>query len=379
VKGTEAAAAEDEESDQAAMARPGGLDEESLRRVCEKVLGWLPKREKGGDAGLAVKKKFQREADAFEALQGSKIMGALGGAKDAVEKDEAHALAQKRADLEAAARRKNQEELELEECGPVSETLVVGEVVEGSSAAAAGLQAGQRLLSVGGLELETFTELVAELVKRCKDNLTETDPEAAEEEAAADERQRLRGKKPKNRGAVLPRDVEVRMELSGGRTGLFWDKLLPALEGYWEAGRESEFVGQDDGGGGGGSSEDGEQQPHKYLHVPKKYVQQYSYDKEEVDRVLASFKDPWGPVCVEVQECLFRRCGCVDGKGKRRVCVPPAPGFMCTRPALLLKVEVKLQRQKDAFDERARQDAEMQAVEDLARKVNGLDCAWLSG
>ena len=46
----------------------------------------------------------------------------------------------------------------------------------------------------------------------------------------------------------------------------------------------------------------------------------------------------------------FRRCACVDAFGHRRVCVPPAAGFMCTRPALLLKMEIKLQRQKDAHD-----------------------------
>jgi hypothetical protein len=30
----------------------------------------------------------------------------------------------------------------------------------------------------------------------------------------------------------------VRAAPSGGRAALFWDKLLPLLEGYWDAGRQ---------------------------------------------------------------------------------------------------------------------------------------------
>jgi hypothetical protein len=327
-----------------------GLSEDALRRVCEKVLGWLPKRAQGGDAGLEVKRRYQEMADAFEARKGEKIMAAVGGAKGAVEKDEAKVLAQKRADTAESKARAEAEALELLGCGPMAETLVVGEVVEGSAAMAAGLQVGQKVLSVGGQPVASFRALLDVLVARCRDKVTETDPEAAAEEEAADERAKARGKKPKNRGQVLPRDVEVLVELSGGNTGLFWDKLLPALEGYWQHGRDHD----DD-----------------QFTVPRKYVQQFPYNENEVDRVLSSFKDPWGPVTTELEECFFRRCGCLDDKGKRRVCVPPAPGYMCTRKALLLKVEVKLQRQKDAYDEKQRQAEEVAAVEEIARKVCG--------
>lgn len=31
----------------------------------------------------------------------------------------------------------------------------------------------------------------------------------------------------------------MRAELSGGDAALFWDKLLPLLEDYWDAGRQA--------------------------------------------------------------------------------------------------------------------------------------------
>ena len=68
-------------------------------------------------------------------------------------------------------------------------------------------------------------------------------------------------------------------------------------------------------------------------------MQSFDYDKDQVERVLSTFRDPWGSVCLE-REAMFKRCACVDDTGRRRVCVPPATGYMCKRPALLLKMEV---------------------------------------
>ncbi len=97
---------------------------------------------------------------------------------------------------------------------------------------------------------------------------------------------------------------------------MFWAKLMPLLEGYWAAGRDDPDA----------------------FPVPKRYAQAFPYERAEVERVLRSFTDPCGPVTKEAK-ANFRRCGCVDAGGRRRVCVPPAPGFMCTRRALLFKVK----------------------------------------
>ena len=59
--------------------------------------------------------------------------------------------------------------------------------------------------------------------------------------------------------------------------------------------------------------------------------------RNEVDHVVANFQDPYGQV-TRSKMCMFRRCMCVDQNGNRRVCVPPKPGWMCERKAMLLKM-----------------------------------------
>jgi len=41
---------------------------------------------------------------------------------------------------------------------------------------------------------------------------------------------------------------KVRAELSGGDAALFWDKLLPLLEGYWDAGRQARAQAEENEG-----------------------------------------------------------------------------------------------------------------------------------
>lgn len=59
---------------------------------------------------------------------------------------------------------------------------------------------------------------------------------------------------------------------------------------------------------------------------------------------------------------MFHRCGCVDENGKRRVCVPPMNGYMCTRDALLIKKELVRQREKDNKDDITKAEAEVQYI-----------------
>lgn len=53
--------------------------------------------------------------------------------------------------------------------------------------------------------------------------------------------------------------------------------------------------------------------------------------------MVANFQDPYG-VVTRSKMCMFKRCMCVDQNGDRRVCVPPKPGWMCERKAMLLKM-----------------------------------------
>ena len=93
--------------------------------------------------------------------------------------------------------------------------------------------------------------------------------------------------------------------------------------------------------------------------MPRRYLQYFDYERDEVDGVLERFQDPHGLVTYR-REALFRRCGCIDpDTGQRKVCVPPQQGFMCRRQALLLKAELTLERVKVDEEETKKDEAKI--------------------
>jgi len=122
----------------------------------------------------------------------------------------------------------------------------------------------------------------------------------------------------------------------------FWTQLLPLLEEYWLEGE----------------------------NVPRSYIKQFPFERNEVDHVVANFQDPYGQV-TRSKMCMFRRCLCVDQNGNRRVCVPPKPGWMCERKAYLLKMDICLEREKAERErvkrEKAAIEAAIEAGKDMAR------------
>ena len=69
--------------------------------------------------------------------------------------------------------------------------------------------------------------------------------------------------------------------------------------------------------------------------LPFGFKRRNTYTPDEVDEALEIFRDPYGLVGSLHVAGMLTRCGCKDpnddsGK-KKRVCVPPKPGFMCER------------------------------------------------
>ncbi|CAM9416847.1 unnamed protein product, partial [Discosporangium mesarthrocarpum] len=128
----------------------------------------------------------------------------------------------------------------------------------------------------------------------------------------------------------------------------FWDEMLPALEKASRARGTTEWAEDISGPRGRGTS--------------------FDYTREEVDRVLREYRDPAGRV-MRTQMQTFRRCGCIDAQGRRRVCVPPKVGWMCERKATLIKHDIILEREQA---ERQKQVAEQEDIDfriQLAKKI----------
>jgi len=120
----------------------------------------------------------------------------------------------------------------------------------------------------------------------------------------------------------------------------FWTQLLPILEEYWLEGE----------------------------NVPRGYVQQFPFERNEVDHVVANFQDPYGAV-TRKKMCMFKRCMCVDQNGNRRVCVPPKPGWMCERMACLLKMDICLEREKAERERVKREHAAIEAAQEAGKEM----------
>jgi hypothetical protein len=143
-----------------ASASPGGWPPELLAQAAEKVCGWAPTLEPGGEAGVAVHARFQAERDAVAGQEDAAVAARLGGggggrshsaaAAGAPPGDAAKEASAKRARLRDAQARQAREVDALAACGPRAPTLTVREATPGGAAAKAGLAPGQRIFMVRG-------------------------------------------------------------------------------------------------------------------------------------------------------------------------------------------------------------------------------------
>ncbi len=65
---------------------------------------------------------------------------------------------------------------------------------------------------------------------------------------------------------------------------------------------------------------------------------------------MTNYVDAYGHIFRSSVKIKFKRCCCVDQRGKKKVCVPPDDEFMCERQAVLIKMELvtaEARREKD--------------------------------
>jgi hypothetical protein len=77
------------------------------------------------------------------------------------------------------------------------------------------------------------------------------------------------------------------------------------------------------------------------------FTRSFPYKREETQEALRDYEDVTGKVYIQHPKCRFRRCCCVDLEGKKKVCVPPAFGWMCERPAVMLKAHLVTGRNQE--------------------------------
>lgn len=73
----------------------------------------------------------------------------------------------------------------------------------------------------------------------------------------------------------------------------------------------------------------------------------FPYSRDDTNEALHDYEDVTGKVYFQHPKCRFQRCCCVDTQGKKRVCVPPAFGWMCERPAVMLKAHLLTERNQE--------------------------------
>ena len=110
----------------------------------------------------------------------------------------------------------------------------------------------------------------------------------------------------------------------------FWELYLPKLEHRWNSG----------------------------IHKARGCTS-FPFGREETEAEMSAFKDPYGGI-LRTERVMFKRCGCVDSDGKRRVCVPPVVGYMCSRKALLVKRDIVLERERVERERKRRENASIE-------------------
>jgi len=98
----------------------------------------------------------------------------------------------------------------------------------------------------------------------------------------------------------------------------FWSNFIPSMEAIW-------------------ANTDGS-------NLKEGAMYSLPYERQDIEQALNKFHDAGGKVMHYVQHARFRRCSCVDSKTcKRKVCIPSKKGWMCKRPAVLVRMNMILE------------------------------------
>jgi hypothetical protein len=95
-------------------------------------------------------------------------------------------------------------------------------------------------------------------------------------------------------------------------------------------------------------------------------IKAFPFERHEVEQALFEFRDAAGSIIKKIPNAKFRRCSCIQTGQSTDVCIPSKIGWMCSRPALLVRMtmvyEVNMREKRRILAEEIRiADAERAA------------------
>ena len=103
-------------------------------------------------------------------------------------------------------------------------------------------------------------------------------------------------------------------------------------------------------------------------------IKSFPFERLDVEQALFEYRDAAGSIVKRLPNARFRRCSCVM-TGRSQVCVPPSVGWMCERPALLVRRKVAYE---ENMRERRRRQEEEQRIADASRAAEAVARTFLS-
>ena len=99
----------------------------------------------------------------------------------------------------------------------------------------------------------------------------------------------------------------------------------------------------------------------------------FLHTKENLIEAIAEYDDAYGPVGALYKTSTFRKCSCVDVRGRQRVCIPPCPGFMCSRKPVVWMRMALTSPEQYRFQQLKRNEIKtlVSAINDCKEKAQG--------
>ena len=97
-------------------------------------------------------------------------------------------------------------------------------------------------------------------------------------------------------------------------------------------------------------------------------INSFPFERREVEQAIFQFRDAAGSIVKKVSSAKFQKCSC------SRSCIPSKDGFMCTRPALLLRMNMVYE---ENMVEKRRLEAFEKKVADAAKEAESIATNYL--
>ena len=103
-------------------------------------------------------------------------------------------------------------------------------------------------------------------------------------------------------------------------------------------------------------------------------IKSFPFERMEVEQAVFQFRDAAGSIVKRLPNAKFTRCSCVS-TGRNQVCIPPQYGFMCSRPALAIRMKVAYE---ENMREKRRVLEENRRIDDAVRGAKATAKSFLA-